>query len=1320
MFLKKCSEERINYKKSEVFLLYLAKSFIKKSRNTFQALNLMEEVQSMSSSIPVRNSVDNFYSKIRGTYEKMIHQSTASLELSYYFHCRDELAIIKKDMQAEIKLHLEFWKEISGDNVNVKRIIDISENINSVHSRIKKCWKKNEHNFPKVYLSSLILYGLYFDFIRGMPQESIPIIRKFYTHHKSNAFKNKSELISSTSAVIVASLEKEKLGVVTDASDTVMTLFNIAKDRFVGMKINSIMPDFIAKHHDRYMQKYSQDSKSHELDRKIHSYAKTLKGDIMELDINLKIYPYLDKGINLMGYVQKNAEESQMFIVNNDGTIVESSPNLIKTLRLASSGLTLKKISLQDICPKFEKINNAFNTYYQKDIPAHFDAFGGESFITLKSPTGANNYQNPFFSKGTYLPFQSSVTYFTEKGNKEDENPLMMFGSPPQSPDAMRNPLASPGVFHSPTTMGNFYEPNSLAKAPFTQGETRTKTLLSKEEAEEICKKYEERGNLRFFTYDQGARKSVTEYKKDGVMINVSIKPYIFEGNVYKVIKLIDIHARKGIDLVETSSLNLLPKQNSKLKSEEEIEEESSDIDRSESPSKVIMDNTGIITIPDEREPEFGGRDKKKDVSLLFKLQKIEDDDIQSPGEPKAKTLNMEQSQGNIEGGVQVKLLYQQLGGALKSKKFENEEELMPVKENFQNIDLRNSVTGAGSSTASFSHMDLKLIKKLTDVFEVRRIRPLTKVSIFGVYFVMIAVLVLTFVNFAITQKSLKQNESGADILNTLGTRLSGTIVAWEWLLMFYSRLLGLRPLFSVYGYSRQVIYNSTLTTEELNGELMTMLGELDNEDIVDQVLKKNIKFYNADRTLLYSDEELDSFSATNLLILQNFFIGKYSGLDSVLVKRPEFITLSNNTANDYMVACEAQIKQVFNTLQTISNNNITQSEKILIFENIALIALYISLVFVGRVVTQSFAKSFQALIKIKKTSVTERIKHIKTFETLLNENLEGQSYPRNFDAYLNGLTSKAIVHEPAKGKNTGTGHFSKNYILKDLVMHIFKFNLASIILILIISGMFLALYLQSQSSFTSLNRQTEQLYIINKVSYESALVVANFYYVVIYQNDTSMLIRNEQPLSQLDKNLEVFSQVNEQLLAAYGSTSSEDMDPVIQEIFEGNICEFTKASIASNCEIASQGYTLGLLGINSYAMTTSTNYINAYLKNPTTENAKTLLVPYYDIGVSFDMVYQSIYDFLITYTVENLHSEVSSLRKSNLVLSWGAVLFIIISTFAIQAISIQKFINLDNSQRKIFRVVTYRVFTQNKILGFLLKKQFKSETEGLNRILSV
>ncbi len=133
---------------------------------------------------------------------------------------------------------------------------------------------------------------------------------------------------------------------------------------------------------------------------------------------------------------------------------------------------------------------------------------------------------------------------------------------------------------------------------------------------------------------------------------------------------------------------------------------------------------------------------------------------------------------------------------------------------------------------------------------------------------------------------------------------------------------------------------------------------------------------------------------------------------------------------------------------------------------------------------------------------------------------------------------------------------------------------------------------------------------------------------------------------------------------------------------------------------------------------TESENFINL-LKRARTEVGVRYLAENYLETVAQDVtILDASYTFLTLHILNEFRNHAQDLEKLNFILSLIAIAFIVITTIVVQTVTLNKLIRLDNSQKKLFRSLTYHVFSQNKAVGFLLKKDFGEEVEGLNRVL--
>ena len=343
-------------------MLYAAKLYSKKLGNSFQALRFIEEANLSNSSISFKNSLENLYLNIKNVNLKTLKDSRDTLDFQNYFIITEEFDMIRKHMLIEIKNHFDFWRKLSMSEIDTKYMLDLSYEIEKSHCSVKKRWQKNSKSFSSFNLLFLLTYGLYLDFIKGMPEQSVPILRKLQTYSQNQNYKAKGGILSDDSALIVASVEHDKIGTIIDASETVKNIFEITKDKLIGLKINSLMPEFISRSHDKFMRSHIQSSSSQKEDREINTFGKTMKGALIHLKIKIYTYPYFDKGINLMAYIKKSETEDDILIVDMNGIIVECSDKLQGLLNIYT--VDRRIIEAHEVCPALERVNIAFNHIY--------------------------------------------------------------------------------------------------------------------------------------------------------------------------------------------------------------------------------------------------------------------------------------------------------------------------------------------------------------------------------------------------------------------------------------------------------------------------------------------------------------------------------------------------------------------------------------------------------------------------------------------------------------------------------------------------------------------------------------------------------------------------------------------------------------------------------------------------------------------------------------------------------------------------------------------------------------------------------------------
>ncbi len=489
---------------------------------------------------------------------------------------------------------------------------------------------------------------------------------------------------------------------------------------------------------------------------------------------------------------------------------------------------------------------------------------------------------------------------------------------------------------------------------------------------------------------------------------------------------------------------------------------------------------------------------------------------------------------------------------------------------------------------------------------------------------------------------------------------------------------------------------------------------------MLEEVFKTKINLYDPSTSRLIGNGPLDSFTASQVLSLKNLIMSNWTGTMAELKDRVEPLLAINGTANDFLVDSESQLNAIQGELTSIAVNNKNAIWVILFSENFALLALGVSLLVVARVVIRTHSRTFRALSQLTSKSIDERIYTVKKFQQSLKDNIEAKSFSQNLGLFLNFFEdSNPQKFENLKAKENGKKLGSRNFTLHPFMLYIGRFLIMSFFFLLVVSGFLAVLYIKSFARFNTLNHIQKQLSVINQVSYKNTMVVSSFYFYAIFRNRNNFLIRNESPLTQLDKNLQVYSTVNQKLLnQIVDSESYFKDDPILKELLHSNACIYLGETVGATCETLSNGIKTGLMGFNSRFYSQSANFIMLLKEATTDAEVKPLAESYLEAIFQDVAVLDASFNFLSEYMVKGFRNQIHHFEELNLYLTIAILSFIILTTIIIQMVSLNRLIQLDNSQKKLFRSLTYHVFSQNKTVGFLLKKDFGDEVEGMNRIL--
>ena len=504
---------------NELLSLSFAQIYSQVFEDSFKALDIIHKIADKNQSFTGRVSLQVIMKELNllnhdmsqaGGNQKEKNQSS---HLSYFAY-RHKTIVFKMCMKQEIEDHLKLWKIFSSNELDVLNIIRHASKISPHALNINDYWHRNFEGYEVVYVNASLMYGLYLEIVHSIPYGGAAFIKKAYSsiNNKCHIYKDVMDVIVGNSAVIVASIEPDKIGRVIDASSSVKSLFKTTKQSLIGSNIGMVLPSIVAaKHNDliRGYQKFFTENINHSLT----SYAKTLQDEYFRAQVTLHVSPLTHKGLNLVSYIKKISDYQSLMIIDPKGNIVECSKDLSISLNLFTKRDYMK---IETLCPSFKMINQAFARLFKSND--YDDENGGQ--MTAKqtpkiSPFAVNNTQEqlPPMSPGDRQRLLSS--------NDDDDRLFKSF-------------------------RGGNEAPLSVAQRKITTEIPSAPGDVTIEEAQEIWEAFKNIQELSYFPYDKN---SSEKHKTPEIKYKTEIEPFFFDRKWYKIIRIKNLyshHERTG------------------------------------------------------------------------------------------------------------------------------------------------------------------------------------------------------------------------------------------------------------------------------------------------------------------------------------------------------------------------------------------------------------------------------------------------------------------------------------------------------------------------------------------------------------------------------------------------------------------------------------------------------------------------------------------------------------------------------------------------------------------------------------------------------
>ena len=1080
---------------SEIVSLLICKIYLKELGHKGKALSVLNKLEASKPSFQGAIAVCNIYSELDRFYKDDC--SGTNLELVKYFDHRDDTDKIKESIQKEISLHIKIWKGLGQDKVNVGTISDYSLEVDNVYEKTQELWQRSHKELNKNFTAHLLMYGLYLEVVRKNSYESINILKKFYDmrRDKRDHQSRSKDLFSEEVAIILASIENDKTGIIIDTSASVVNIFAIKKDKLIGESVNNVLPRFIAKKHDSIIRRYN-DQSTHGLNRNIEAYGKSRKGHYFPVKIMLRIYPYINKGLNVLAHVKRLRKGDQILILDSKGVIVDCSEGLFDIFNL--SHRDLDKIDAFALCPELEEIDEAFNMVYNSEKDTQ------NPLINRLHTTSHNNAEGSKSKTGLHKNVDSlqrdHVQIHTRTEIKDDLVPN-------HSPE--NNRLQNIQLFDNENNISSLHPFSHaiLKHGSFSNFSLQNPRVMTPIIAKEICQKYQEGSKLHFLPKKLSKTPS---HKEDGIQLKVTIRPYIFDSDLYKIIKFKDayVDGENQKPFLEAMSPMI---QKSPVRSEGKKEEGNF----AERFSTLNERSFSLKRLPILPKRMIADQQAKNQIKIE-KLQRMFVQDADN--ETASETLSR-------NNPIQIFQEFQKQIG-----------------------------TGENSSMPSSSH-GLRTVKVLNELFNKKNMRPITKIAIALVYFIMLLMFLLVIITFIFTQKTFSDVRFGTTIVDTASDRLQYIVNIWEYTSILYSRAVRLRSSTTAsLQVFQEMLYSNTNSLLQANSDLQNILEVSENSQLIKTFFTPNIALWIPNKNVTFDSSLTNTFTAAKVICQKSMLMAEYDQPVTQLVGQEDILFLLNNTSNDLLIQSRKQVKAVEQQMISTINTNQTFEMALFILQIFSLVFVQIALVLVVRILVLSYSKLFRVLTRINPEHQDQRLQELLLMRECFMKDIETREFTLKAEAYL----ERGNNHAKKGAKSKAHVRYKEDrLVFSKIIIQGLRPLIFSLVLIIIILVIFYLNYNWSTSTFDTLHQDDQKLSLIHQLSYTYNMIFAIFYTNVVFQNQTGYTISSMSPSAAFDQTLNFLSGADEKLLSLLSDPKQGIIDPFIEVYTKGGGLQF-------------------------------------------------------------------------------------------------------------------------------------------------------------------
>ncbi|RYX99704.1 homoserine dehydrogenase, partial [bacterium] len=238
------------YPRNELLSLCMAKVYFVELQDSFKALDLVNKMQDKNTSFTGRVSLQTI-SKELNRFNQSLGQTDSkekkrNSHLSYFAY-RSKAQILKKRIKIEIDDHLKLWKSFCHNELDVLKVVSQASKISPHTRHTMDYWNKNFEGFEVLNVNASLMYGLYLEIVQAIPYGSHTFFKKAYNsiNNKWHIHREILDVVTGSCAIIVASVEPDKIGKIIDHSSSVKSLFKTSEHELIGSNIAVVLPNIV-------------------------------------------------------------------------------------------------------------------------------------------------------------------------------------------------------------------------------------------------------------------------------------------------------------------------------------------------------------------------------------------------------------------------------------------------------------------------------------------------------------------------------------------------------------------------------------------------------------------------------------------------------------------------------------------------------------------------------------------------------------------------------------------------------------------------------------------------------------------------------------------------------------------------------------------------------------------------------------------------------------------------------------------------------------------------------------------------------------------